>query len=101
MPKWAILAEFYCQVLAGNISLSNRSVKDIYNNMVTKQPIINIEEDHSTAWISLQKILSRQGVPKSINANHNFIKNYYNQVQGKITNNTNVYIFDVVEIWDV
>lgn len=96
LQSWGLLSEFICQVISGQFSSSKSSTEDIYSRIFRNVYDIAVEENRSEQWHAIQ--IRMKNSSTKIRANHDFIKRYFNRVQGTVTATTDVFFIDAYEV---
>jgi len=92
LESWAILTDFYINIIAGNIN-TNDSLREIYIKILNTPMIENIN-GRSDKWNKFSNQLSK----KNLKGNNSISLNYFNCIQGEITRITNIFYIDAYEI---
>ena len=95
LPRWLLLAGFYCRLVASQTIPASTDTVDIYRWMFDQESTMVVQENRSNEWSALQRTLNRRY--NLLRDQHSMLIKYFNRKQVDIRQDTEVYFIDAVE----
>lgn len=95
-PQWSFLADFYAQAVSGQLQPVEEK-EQLYQAFFQPLALDDLPQPgRSDAWSTVQNDLRKSRV--HLVEHHDFVRRYFNAVQGEISHTTEVCFIDAVEV---